>query len=204
MPLKFLLLVSVFGIIMAQTFNRAQRVNETLDGLKGAIGSLIQIFNLVLKAIPKLVSKLQNFNGSAQTLSDLTQEILDDHRQMISDINEILKNKTLRNVLGTLLVAFESILNGLLEEIQIIRDNLPLNSPVEIKKDVSKVIDLVELIQKFLLSYRNVLTQVLDLDNSLNLIENKVPHLVTGVLNGLLDEICNNNDFLLLGPTLHN
>jgi hypothetical protein len=203
MSLKFLLLVSVFGIIMAQTFNRVQGVDETLDGFGGAIDGLIKIFNQVLKEIPELVYKLQNFNGSEQAMSDLIQEILDDLRQMISDINGILKNKTLKNVLGTLLIAFESILNGCLDQIQIIRDNLPLNSPVEIKKDVIKVQDLVEMIQKFLLSYRDVLKKVPALGKSLDLIENEVPGLVTGVFNGLMDGLCDIDDLLLLGHTLH-
>ncbi len=137
MSLKFLLLVSMFDIIMTQTFNRAQVVNETLDDFGGTIDGLIKIFNLILKEIPKLISKLQNFNGSEQALIDLIQEILDELRQMISDINEILKNKTVKDVIGTILIAFESILIGCLDQIQIIRDNLPLNPPAKIIKDAT-------------------------------------------------------------------
>jgi hypothetical protein len=194
----------MFGIITTQTFNRVQGVNKTLDGFGGAIDGLIKIFNLVLKETPKLISRLQNFNGSAQALSDLIQETLDDLRQMISDINEILKNKALKNVFGTLLIAFESILSGCLDQLQIIRDNPPLNSPAQIKKDATEVKDLIEVIQKFLLSFRNVFTQVLVLDKSLNLIENEVPGLVTGVFNDVLDGLCNIDDGLLLGPPNHN
>jgi hypothetical protein len=127
----------MFDIIMTQTFNRAQVVNETLDDFGGTIDGLIKIFNLILKEIPKLISKLQNFNGSEQALIDLIQEILDELRQMISDINEILKNKTVKDVIGTILIAFESILIGCLDQIQIIRDNLPLNPPAKIIKDAT-------------------------------------------------------------------